>query len=137
MCIIIEGRRWGMILGNGVDIVEIERIESMIQGKKRFLEKIFTAKERALFEEKANKPETIAANFAAKEAVSKAFGTGIRGISFDEIEILRDELGKPYVNFYGNAKGFAEKMGVRKCHVSLSHSKENAIAFVILTDENA
>lgn len=126
-----------MILGNGVDIVEIVRIESMIQAKKRFLEKIFTQNERHLFERKAYKPETIAANFAAKEAVSKAFGTGIRGIAFDEIEILRDDLGKPYVNFYGNAKRFAEEMGVKKCHVSLSHSKENAIAFVILTDEDA
>lgn len=120
-----------MIFGNGVDIVEISRIEEILKRKESFLERFFTAEERKLFEKKGFKTETIAANFAAKEAISKAFGTGIRGFRLDELEILREESGKPYVNLYGSAKALASELGIHAFIISLSHSKQNAIAFVI------
>lgn len=120
-----------MIFGNGVDIVEISRIDEILKRKDHFLERFFTVEERKLFEAKGFKTETIAANFAAKEAISKAFGTGIRGFRLDELEILRDDLGKPYVNLYGRAKALAAELGIHAFIISLSHTKQNAIAFVI------
>lgn len=124
-----------MIIGTGVDIVEIERIGKVLTGNPRFLERCFTAKERALFLDKGMKMETIAAGFAAKEAVSKALGTGIRGFNLEDVEILRDSLGKPIVNMLGQAKEIAHSKGVIRFELSLSHSKLQAIAFVIAIGE--
>lgn len=121
-----------MIFGIGCDIIEIQRIAAM---DKRFMEKHFTESERELFSKKKNTPQTVAANFAAKEAFSKALGTGVRFFSLNDIEILRDELGKPYINAYGNAKEILKKSGICNVLVSLSHSKELAIAYVILEKE--
>ncbi len=118
-----------MIFGIGCDIIEIKRIA---ETDKRFLDKHFTETERELFLRKNNSPQTIAANFAAKEALSKALGTGVRGFSLNEVEVLRDELGKPYINAYGNAKEILENIGIDNIFVSLSHSKELAQGFVVL-----
>ena len=120
-----------MVIGNGVDILEISRIEKLISENPRFLERFFTTQERLLFQEKGLKVESIAANFAAKEAVSKAIGTGIRGFNLIDIEVLRDPLGKPIVNLIGNAKEIAMSRGIDRFEVSLSHSNTQAIAFVI------
>jgi len=120
-----------MIIGNGVDIIEIQRVEELIKKQPRFLEKYFTEREINYFKEKQMNPETIAANFAGKEAVSKAFGTGIRGFNFIDIEILRDDLGKPYVNLYERALELSEKMNILEFMISLSHHQTTAIAFVI------
>lgn len=122
-----------MIFGTGVDIVDIERIEKLLTSNPRFLERCFTAKERSLFLDKGMKVETIAAGFAAKEAVSKALGTGIRGFNLEDIEVLRDSLGKPIVNLLGQAKDVASSKGVTRFELSLSHGRHQAIAFVIAT----
>ena len=93
-----------MILGIGVDIIEIDRIEKAIKKQNKFLEKIFTNKEIEYFHNRKMNIEVIAGNFAAKDAISKALGTGFRGISFLDIEVLRDELGKPLFNIENKIK---------------------------------
>lgn len=118
-----------MIFGIGCDIIEIARIAN---ADKRFLEKHFTENERELFLKKNNAPQTVAVNFAAKEAFSKALGTGFRGFSLSEIEVLRDDLGKPYINAYGKAKEILDNLEIGNIFVSLSHSKELAMGYVVL-----
>ncbi len=120
-----------MIFGIGCDIIEIERIA---KADKRFLEKHFTKKEQELFQKK-KLPQTIAANFAAKEAFSKALGTGVRGFSLIDVEVLRDDAGKPYINLYNGAKELCKNAGVGEIFVTLSHSKELAMAYVVLEKE--
>lgn len=120
-----------MIFGIGCDMIEIERIARV---DKRFLEKHFTEKEQELFEKK-KQTQTIAANFAAKEAFSKAMGTGVRGFSLVDVEVLRDDAGKPYINLYNGAKELCKKAGIGEIFVSLSHSKELAMAYVVLEKE--
>jgi len=121
-----------MIFGVGCDIIEIERIANVDE---RFLDKHFTEKEREIFLKKKNAHETVAANFAAKEAFSKALGTGVRGFSLNEVEVLRDELGKPYINAHGKAKEILDNRGIKSIFVSLSHSKELAMGYVVLEKE--
>lgn len=120
-----------MIFGNGVDLLEIERIKDLYEKNPRFLERFFTAGERALFESKMMNIETIAANFAAKEAVSKALGTGVRGFNLIDVEILRDDLGKPIVHLYNKAEILAESLGIDHIMLSISHTEKHAIAFAI------
>ena len=118
-----------MYINNGVDIIEIERVEKVLQ-KKGFIPKFFSEKEAELFAQKgAAAPQTVAANFAAKEAFSKAMGTGFREYSLRDVAVLRDELGAPYFELSGAAKELAELYRL-KFTVSLSHSRELAIAFV-------
>ena len=85
------------IFGIGIDIAEIYRIKDILEKNNRFINKIFTENERKYFESKNFRVETIAGNFAAKEAISKALGTGIRNFEFKDIEVIRDEKGKPIV----------------------------------------
>ena len=124
-----------MILGIGVDIIEIDRIEKAIKKQNKFLEKIFTNKEIEYFQNRKMNIEVIAGNFAAKEAISKALGTGFRGISFLDIEVLRDELGKPLVNIENKIKKNIEYiLGDRqayKIHLTISHSNSNAVAYAV------
>lgn len=120
-----------MIFGIGCDIIEIERIANC---DRRFLEKHFTKAEQELFEKK-RQSQSIAANFAAKEAFSKALGTGVRGFSLIDVEVLRDDYGKPYINLYGKAKEICKNAGVGEIFVTLSHSKELAMAYVVLEKE--
>lgn len=121
-----------MILGIGTDIIEIKRIEEAISKNKRFIEKVFSEKEIDMFKSRNMKSEVIAGNFSAKEAISKALGTGIRNFSLNEIEILRDELGKPIVKLSKNIEEIIAKN--YKISVSISHNKTTAISFVILED---
>lgn len=116
------------ILGIGIDIVEIERIENILKNKKRFLNKIFTNEEIKYFESKNFRAETIAGNFSAKEAISKAFGTGIKNFNFDDIEVLRDENGKPIVKTYNNLRQMCIDYNVLEIQVSISHSENYAVA---------
>ncbi|MEA3422303.1 MAG: holo-ACP synthase [Bacillota bacterium] len=120
-----------MIIGIGTDIIEIKRIKKAIEKNDRFLERIFSERERELFKSRKNNIFSIAANFAGKEAVSKVFGTGIRNFNWAEIEILRDDLGKPYVVLSGGAKSISEVKNIDNILISLSHSKENAVAYAI------
>ncbi len=124
-----------MIKGNGVDIIEINRFEKIIKDKPRFLTRFFTERENELFRMKSMKAETIAGNFAVKEAVSKALGTGVRGFNLVDIEVLRNEMGAPYVVLHNGAAKLADERGINDLMVSISHSDQNAIAFVIAIGE--
>lgn len=120
-----------MILGIGTDIIEINRIEKAVTKASSFLNKIFTDKERRYFETKNNRAETIAGVFAAKEAVSKALGTGFRSFSPSDIEITPDKLGKPQVCLLGCAKKLGQELGVTAILVSISHCQTYAVAYAL------
>lgn len=128
-----------MIIGIGVDIIEIERVRQAIQNNKNFLSKLFTEQEIDYFISRNMNSEVIAGNFAAKEAVSKALGTGIRGFSFKDIEILRNELGKPEVILHSGAKLIGNKLignnNSLRIHLSISHNNSSAIAYSVLEGE--
>ena len=116
-----------MIIGIGIDLIEIERIKKAC-AKEAFLLRSFTSAE---LEWIGGRAERAAGNFAVKEAVSKAMGTGFRGMSLNEIEVLRDDLGKPFVRLYGRAGAKAEALGIARWHVSISNTKTLATAYVI------
>lgn len=121
-----------MIIGVGIDIIEIDRIEGAVKHNKNFLHKLFTEKEVEYFNAHGYKIESIAGAFAAKEAISKALGTGFRGFGFKDIEILKDNKGKPEVILFNKAKALAESYGNYKVHLSISHNKSNAIAYAVM-----
>ena len=125
-----------MIIGIGTDIVEIDRINKAIERTPNFINKLFTKKEIEYFISRKMRPEFIAGKFAAKESVAKALGTGFRKFGFRDIEIDKDELGKPLVLLSGGAKEIADKFGDYKLHLSISHGRENAIAYAILEVDN-
>lgn len=120
-----------MIIGIGTDIIEISRIERAIQRTNTFIERSFTCNEIAYFKLKGFKGNVVAGNFAAKEAISKAIGTGFRGFGLKDIEILRNELGKPIVNLSDKIYNLLERKEINM-HVSISHSNENAIAYAVM-----
>ncbi len=123
-----------MIFGIGTDIVDINRIKSM-DSLSAFANKILSENEIKVFSDlKEGKQATyLSKQFAGKEAISKAIGTGISGdIKFKEIEILRDERGRPIFNPVENLKEILANLGITKTHVSLSDEKDYAIAFAIL-----
>jgi holo-[acyl-carrier protein] synthase len=120
-----------MILKTGIDIIEISRIQAVIDRHAgRFLKRVFTDLENS---ESRGRTEALAVGFAAKEAVSKALGTGIGPISWREVEILHKSSGEPYLILHGKAKNIAEAQGLSVWAVSLSHSHENAVAVVVAT----
>ncbi len=123
-----------MIVGTGVDISEVARIQASIERfGERFLRRVFTEDEIKYCDSKANRAERYAARFAAKEAGMKAIGTGLRyGITWHDVEVTRLPSGRPTIAFHGVAAQYAEKLSARRAHLSLSHTKEHAIAFVIL-----
>jgi len=112
----------------GIDVVEICRIRKVIaRWGESFLRRVYTEPEIKLYREK---PSSLAARFAGKEAVVKTLGTRSKGICWKEIEILSDPGGKPFVHLYGRAKNQADSLGLYNLVISLSHSKEYAIACV-------
>ncbi|UCF65018.1 MAG: holo-ACP synthase [bacterium] len=116
----------------GVDLIEIERIENLLKkyGDK-FLKRIFTDVEIEYCSKKQNKG-SFAARFAAKEAVFKATGLGLgKGMTWKDVEVVNDSLGKPEVNLYGKT---AELLAQKTIHLSLSHSKDSSIAMVVVDD---
>ena len=113
----------------GTDIVEIARIEKLVnRWGESFLQRVYTDSELRLCR---NKTSSLAARFAGKEAVIKALGTRNKGISWREIEILSDPGGKPSVCLYGRAQNQATSLGLNELAISLSHSREYAIALVM------
>jgi holo-[acyl-carrier protein] synthase len=124
------------ILDIGIDIVEIDRIAMASKKNERFLKRIFTENELALFKSNGYKPHSIAGNFAAKEAISKALGTGIRGYNFKDIEVLRNEVGKPIVKTYNNLNKICIDYNVLEIKVSISHCKEYAVANAMVIINN-
>lgn len=122
-----------MIFGLGTDIVEVERIKKKVESDNGFKEKVFTSSEILYCENQTFKAENYAARFAAKEAFFKALGTGWIGeMSFLEIEIVKDGLGKPILKLHGKVKEEADLKGIKNLHISLSHIKSTAQAVVIL-----
>ena len=124
-----------MIFGIGIDIIEVARIAKQVSlSSSSFAKKIFTEKEIEYCESKIrNKAQNYAARFAAKEAFFKAIGIGWRdGLSWKEIEVVNDELGKPEIVLIGKAKKIIVENKITRIHVSLSHIKEVAVAVVIL-----
>ncbi len=105
-----------MIVGIGNDIIEIQRFEKLIE-KESFLNRYFTEKEISAGKKRS---AFYAANFSVKESVSKVFGTGIRGFGLKDIEVLRDESGKPFVNLYGRAAKLAHSLEIESIFVSIS-----------------
>ena len=121
-----------MIIGTGVDIIKISRIENIIQSKRdSFYKKIFTSNEIKYIQAKNHNPQTISGLFAAKEAISKLLGTGIGKVNWKDIEINHDEFGKPYIKLYGKGENIAKNLAIDTIHLSISHEKEYAIAFAI------
>jgi holo-[acyl-carrier protein] synthase len=113
----------------GVDIIEIERIEKTMQRfGKRFLNRVYTESELRVCR---NLPHRLASRFAAKEAVMKSLGTGTKGVGWREIEIRHDPKGKPLVYLTGRAKNRADALGLGELAISLSDSREYAVAFVV------
>lgn len=123
-----------MIFGIGTDIIEINRIEKAIMRSQSFCDKIFTKREQTYCNGRNNaRFESYAARYAAKEALFKALGTGYRyGFAFSEIEVLNDELGKPEIEVYGKVFKFLKENHIVQIHLSLSHAKDKAVAYVVL-----
>jgi holo-[acyl-carrier protein] synthase len=123
-----------MIVGTGIDLAEVPRIaEAVERFGERFLRRIFTEAEIRYCDSKANRMERYAGRFAAKEAAMKAIGTGWRhGVAWTDFEVGRDPGGRPTIAFHGKAAEFASRLGVKNIALSITHTKEQAMAQVIL-----
>ncbi len=122
-----------MKLKTGIDLIEISRIQAALDRYgERFLKRIFTPAEIV---ECQGRAEALAVRFAAKEAVVKALGTGIGPVIWHEVETLHKPSGEPYLILHGAADRIAKKLGLTEWSVSLSHSRENAVAIVIAAGE--
>lgn len=126
------------ILGIGIDIVETGRIESSItRFGDAFLQRVFTISEIAYCASMKNATPCYAARFAAKEAVAKAFGTGLGGrIGWQEIEVRRKASGAPFIVLHGAAHDFSKSLAVSEIMISLSHSEHYAVANALLIGAN-
>jgi len=122
-----------LILGMGVDIAEVDRIQAAIERHgEPFLRRIFTAAEREYCEQFKNKYERYAGRFAAKEAAMKALGTGWRrGVRWVDFEVVREAGGRPSIALDGAAKEIAAKLGVQRISLSITHTAAQALAQVI------
>lgn len=113
----------------GIDVVELDRFRaSYARWGERLVQRLFTEAEAA---RARHRPDELAARFAAKEAISKALGTGIRGVGWREMEILSNARGKPYIRLHGAAASRAESLGLASWSVSLTHSQTVAMAMVV------
>ena len=126
-----------MIVGTGIDIAEVDRIANSIERfGRRFVERIFTAEEIRYCESKANKAERYAGRFAAKEAAMKAIGTGWNhGVTWRDVEVQRAPGSRPTIVFHNKAGEFFRKLGAVRAHLSITHTKDSAMAQVILESE--
>ncbi|MCA8973134.1 MAG: holo-ACP synthase [Planctomycetes bacterium] len=122
-----------MIAGIGIDAVDIARIEGLIsRGGTRFLDRVFTAAERAYCDARPRPGESYAARFAAKEAVMKCLATGwAEGLTFRQIEVVRDERGAVHVRLDGAAAQHGARLGIERVRLSLTHTANTATAFAI------
>jgi holo-[acyl-carrier protein] synthase len=117
------------MLTTGVDIIEISRVRRVLERyADRFQRRVFTPGEIAYCQGRA---PNLAARFAAKEATMKALGTGVRGVGWKEIEVVRQSSGAPCIQLYGRAEARAQRLGVTEIALSISHSQEYAVAFVV------
>src|SRR2546421_3744525 len=125
------------IVGTGIDICEVARVAASIKRfGERFLNRVYTSNEIAYCRSrKRGANQSFAARFAAKEAAMKAIGTGLRrGVTWHDVEVGREPGGRPTIMFHGKAKEFAAKLGMKHAALSLTHTKDEAMAQVILED---
>ncbi|HHU77682.1 MAG: holo-ACP synthase [Caldicoprobacterales bacterium] len=123
-----------MILGIGLDMIETARVKKSLKNP-RFIDKVYTSEEQKYLSSRNGNAQSAAGIFAAKEAVSKALGTGFGAVRWKEIEILRNGRGKPYARLHGAALKRMKDMGGRHVHVSITHLKELAAAQAIIEGE--
>ena len=125
-----------MIVGSGIDLAEIGRIQKSIDRYgARFLDRVYTPAEQAYCLRKRNSAESLAARFAAKEAGAKALGTGIsQGVGWLEIEVVREPSGRPTIQFHGRAAQIAAHLGVAHAALSITHTADLAMSSVVLED---
>ena len=125
-----------MIVGSGVDVIEIPRIADVLaRYGDKFCQRVYLPGEIRYCRSKKNAAESFAARFAAKEAAAKALGTGIQhGVAWRDIEVVRTASGRPTLLFHGRAAAIAGKLGVRNAVISLTHSRTEALAQVLLED---
>jgi holo-[acyl-carrier protein] synthase len=123
-----------VIVGTGIDLCEVDRIRASVERYgDRFVRRVYTPGEIAYVQRKANRYERYAARFAAKEAGMKAIGTGWRrGVRWQDFEVANLPSGKPTLKFHGVAAEFARRLGVKTVALSLTHTKDTAMAHVIL-----
>ncbi len=123
-----------MIFGIGTDIIEVSRMQKHLEDNDLLKQKLYTEHEQSYCDKgKVTRYQCYAARFAAKEAFFKALGTGYRyGMAFHEIEVLNDDLGKPFIEPHGKVKEYLSEHKVTHIHLSISHVKEMANAFVVL-----
>jgi holo-[acyl-carrier protein] synthase len=122
------------IIGVGTDIVEIDRIKRAIERSGiRFIKRVYTSAEVAYCEARRDRISCYAVRFAAKEAVLKAIGSGRAGCRWVEVEIIRNQAGPPGVILHGAAAALAAGRGIESFHITLSHSREFAVAFAVAT----
>lgn len=120
-----------MIIGIGVDSIEIQRVAGAVQRQPRLKMRLYTTKELEQIPIGTKAGSRLAALFAAKEAVFKALGTGLGGHSWQQVEILHKESGAPKVILHGQAKRTAVSLGITCFHISLTHDRGRAMAFCI------
>lgn len=122
------------IIGHGVDLIEVTRIEELLNRDSDFLDGWFTVREIQELGNRENRPDVVAGRVAAKEATVKAFGCGFSGdVSWQDVEILSETTGVPLVLLSGEAKRVADSLGVVGILLSISHTRSAAIASVITT----
>jgi holo-[acyl-carrier protein] synthase len=118
-----------MIIRSGIDTIEISRLAEVNPAiRERFIKRVFTPGE---IKQARNRNESLSGLFAAKEAASKALGTGIGYVSWQDIEILHLETGQPILHLHGNAKKVADKLGLQEWSVSISHDRDKAVAVAV------
>jgi len=120
-----------VIVGLGTDVVEVERFRLILERRATLAERLFTDGERAYGAGQHDPTESLAARFAAKEAVMKALGVGLGDFNFHDVEVVRADSGAPSLVLSGKAKGIAANLGVVTWHLSLSHTSSTAMAVVI------
>jgi holo-[acyl-carrier protein] synthase len=125
-----------MIVGMGIDIAEVKRIQAIIESQReRFLQRVYTPDEIAYCEQFKSKYERYAGRFAVKEAAMKALGTGwSRGVRWVDVEVVRQRGGRPTLMLKGEARKIADGLGVKNIAISITHTAEQAIAQVIFED---
>jgi len=123
-----------MVLGIGVDIVEINRVRALLERHKdRFVDRVLCPGEKAYCNRRADPAPSIASRFAAKEAVLKALGVGWSGgVRWQDVEVIRGEIGPPRAELHGQAARVAQNLGVRRLHITLTHDGGAAVAVAVL-----
>jgi holo-[acyl-carrier protein] synthase len=122
-----------MIIGIGVDIVEVRRIRNALQGTQRMQQRVFTEEEIRFCTSRRHQYQHFGGRFAAKEAALKALGTGwSRGIRWKDVAITDDKAGKPLLTFHGKAKEIFDELGAQTAWISITHSPDHAVAVVVL-----